>query len=287
MSETMTGTKKLAVCAMCIALAFMLNQVSLFRMPMGGSITPFSMLFIVLAGYWLGPVWGILAGVAMGLLNTSTGAIVYAPHQYVLDYLLAPGALGLSGLFRKWRYGLQIGYIVGVLGRFLMVFLSGYLVFYMYAGDQHPAIYSATYNMAYIGPEMVVTLIIISLPVMKHAIDTVTKSVLPPNEYAEMMKNQGSSSANARLITGGVMGALGGTAFVLSSYITRLENLSIMHVAAGVELFSDPPRADRLYRMIERNTGQIFALQTVGVLFVALGVTLIFSTLMAKEDAAK
>ena len=284
MPDLMSQSKKLTVAGACIALAFVLNQVSLFRMPMGGSITPFSMLFIVLAGYWLGPVYGILAGVSKGLLDTITGAHVVAPFQYVLDYLFAFGLLGLSGFFRKWPFGLHIGYIVGVLGRYLMVFLSGYLFFYMFAPvGQHAAIYSAVYNITYIGPEMVVTLVVISLPSMKHAIDVVTKTVVTHDDYVIMTKNRGGSiSPKARLVTGAIMGALGGLAFVLMAHITRLESFSIMQYTTGAGLFAEAPT--RIARMIERNTGQIIALRSTGVLFLALGVGLLFSVFIERPS---
>lgn len=289
MSETraMSRAKMLTVGAMCIALAFALNQVSIFRMPMGGSVTPASMLFIALAGYWLGPVYGIISGVAMGLLDlaTATGAFVYHPMAYVLDYILAFGALGLSGFFRKRKYGLQIGYIAGVLGRFSMVFLSGLLFFYMYAPEgQHAIIYSAVYNATYIVPEMVVSLILISLPTMKHAIDIVTKSIVPPAVYAQMAAaNKGSVSVNARIVTGAVTGALGGIAFVLAGYIQRLENLTILQLTTNAVPFLEEPRADRLYRLIGRNTEHLFALNTVGVIFLAIGIALLISTLAKRE----
>lgn len=285
MSTETSRSKKLAVCAACIALAFLLNQVTLFRMPQGGSITPASMLFITLAGYWLGPVYGIIAGVSKGLLDTVTGAYVVHPIQYLLDYPLAFGMLGIAGFFRKANYGLQIGYIMGVIGRFVMVFISGLVFFSDIGGMGLPAsvAFSFTYNITYIGPEMVVTLIIISLPAMRHAIDTVTRGIVTPEEYAEI--NKGSITAKARLLTGAVMAALGGLAFVVVSYITRLESLSIMQYTTGAELFATAP--SRIIRMIERNTGQIFALQTVGVVFLALGITLVFSTLLDKLDKAE
>jgi len=285
MYDAMSGTKKLTVAAACIALAFMLNQVSLFRMPQGGSITPASMLFVVLAGYWLGPIYGIIAGVSKGLLDTITGATVLHPVQYLLDYPLAFGMLGLAGLFRKMNFGLQIGYIVGVLGRLLMVFISG-VVFWIDMANLGLAsgmVASIIYNMTYIVPEMIVTLVIISLPSMRHAIDTVTKGVVPPEDYTAITRRSfGSVSVNARLVTGIVMGALGGLSFVLVSYITRLENFSIMQYVTGATLFQDAPT--RLYRMVERNTGHITGLQVVGVLFIAIGVGLVFSVLAREED---
>ena len=323
MSQNMTKSKQLAICAMCIALAFLLNQVSLFRMPQGGSITPASMLFIVLAGYWLGPAYGFVAGVAMGLLNTATGFIMIHPVQYVLDYLLAPGMLGLGGLFRRQKFGLYIGYVAGVFGRFIMVFLSGWIFFGILTGanfvwtdislaEVWPALtFSVVYNITYIGPEMVATLVLISLPAMKHAIDVVTKSIVPPDEYMEMTRHKGSVSARARFITGAVMGGMGGMAFVLASYITRLENLAVSRFNTYIQLgyvmrwcdnamaYIDvlvpsalifgtlDQRLSRLYRMLDRNTGQIAALQVVGVLFVTIGITLLVSVFMPKEAEEK
>jgi len=282
--SSISRTRKLAICGVCVALAFMLNQVSLFRMPQGGSITPASMLFIVLAGYWLGPVYGILAGVAKGLLDTATGVYVVHPIQYLLDYPMAFGMLGFAGLFRKWKFGLQIGYVVGVTGRLLMVFTSG-LVFFadvLNVGLVAGASFSFVYNIAYIGPEMVVTLIIISLPAMQHAIDAVTKSVVPYEEYVIMTSRQGKISPAARLVTGAVIGAFGGLAFVLVSHIQRLESLSIMQYTTGAYLFAEAP--SRITRMIERNTGHIAGLQTVGVLFLALALGLVFSIFLRAQD---
>jgi len=282
--QTMSKPKALAICAMCIALAFLLNQVSLFRMPQGGSITPASMLFIALAGYWLGPVYGILAGVSKGLLDTLTGAYVIHPIQYLLDYPLAFGMLGVAGFFRKWKYGLQIGFFVGVMGRLLMVFLSGVVFFADIAGTGlvASAIFSFVYNITYIGPELLVSMVIISLPTMRHAIDVVTKSVVPHSVYLELTQNKGSVTQTARLVTGAVIGMFGGLAFVLVSYITRLENLVVTQYTTGAILFANEP--SRIPRMIERSTGHIAALQTVGVVLLVIGVTLLFSTLMPRQE---
>jgi len=285
MSEAMSGTKKLTVAAMCIALAFMLNQVSLFRMPQGGSITPASMLFIVLAGYWLGPLYGVIAGLTKGILDLATGAIYVNYISLFLDYPLAFGMLGFSGIFRKMNFGLQVGYIVGVFGRFFMVFLSGLFFWSDIAsvGLTGAISFSITYNMAYIVPEMVVTLVIISLPTLRHAIDTVTKSVVTPSDYiAITRRNKASISDGARLVTGTVVGTLGGLAFVVVSYLTRLENFVVIHLATGVPLFLEEP--SRAYRLIERNTVHILGLQIVGVVFLALGIGLVFSVLLKKAE---
>ena len=275
----MSNAKKIAVAAVCIALAFLLNQVAIFRMPMGGSVTPFSMLFIVLAGYWLGSVHGIVSGVALGLLDTATGAYVVHPFQYMLDYIWGFGALGLSGFFRKWKFGLPIGYVVGVFGRFVMVFLSGYIFFYMWAPEgQHAAVYSLIYNITYIGPEMVVSLVVLSLPAMSTAINSVTKMVVPPKDYEIMMRNANIAiSPNAYIVSGIITGSIGGMFLTLASHVRRIEELRILQWRG--ELISFESLTSNIIREIGRHSEQIIALSAAGIFFIALGAGLFVAAL--------
>ena len=105
----------------------------LFDMPLGGSVTLLSMLFIVLIGYWYGPYAGIMTGMAYGLLQFILEPIFYTVPQMLVDYPLAFGALGLAGFFYQKKHGLIIGYIAGVLGRYFFAFLSGVIFFAAYA----------------------------------------------------------------------------------------------------------------------------------------------------------
>lgn len=58
------STKQLVFSAVAMALGTVTSMIKLFHLPMGGSITLFSMLFIVLIGYWYGPEVGIMTSVA-------------------------------------------------------------------------------------------------------------------------------------------------------------------------------------------------------------------------------
>ena len=62
------SAKQLAFAAVALALATVCSIIKVFELPMGGSITLLSMLFVVLIGYWYGPAVGLMAGVAYGLL---------------------------------------------------------------------------------------------------------------------------------------------------------------------------------------------------------------------------
>ena len=167
-------TKQLVYSAVAIALAIVCSMIKFSSLPMGGSITLFSMLFIVLIGYWYGPSVGIMTAVAYGLLQFVLEPIFYTLPQMLIDYPLAFGALGLAGFFHKKKFGLQIGYIVGVIGRYVFAVISGYVFFGAYAPEGTPAIvYSLTYNATYIVPEAIVTLIIISIPAVSKALSIV------------------------------------------------------------------------------------------------------------------
>ena len=168
------NVKMITFSAICIALATVTGMIKLLHLPMGGSITLLSMLFACLPGYFYGWKTGLAAAVAYGILQFVTGPYVLYPIQVIVDYPLAFGALGLSGFFAERKYGLQAGYAAGCLGRWFFAFLSGWLFFGEYALEGwSPVVYSAVYNIIYIGAEMVITLIIISIPPVYKALKRV------------------------------------------------------------------------------------------------------------------
>ncbi len=93
------SARQLVFCAAAIALGTVLSNIKLFRFPTGGSITLLSMLIVTLPGYWFGLGAGLMTGVAYGVLQLLIDPYVLFPAQLIVDYLLAFGALGLSGLF--------------------------------------------------------------------------------------------------------------------------------------------------------------------------------------------
>lgn len=168
------ATKQLVFSGVAMALAIVTSEIKFARLPMGGSITLFSMLFIVLIGYWYGAKAGLLTGFAYGLLQFILDPVFYSPLQLLVDYPLAFGALGLSGFFCSKKHGLLIGYIAGVLGRYFFAVLSGVIFFGHYAPEGTPAlVYSLGYNATYIVPEAVVTLILLAIPAVGKAMKRV------------------------------------------------------------------------------------------------------------------
>lgn len=160
------SARQLVFSAMAVALAMVTSMIKVVDMPMGGSVTLFSMLFICLIGYWYGLKGGLMTAVAYGFLQLIVDPYIISIPQMLTDYIFAFGALGLSGIFSGSKYGLIKGYVIGVLGRYFFTFLSGMIFFGSYASNYNMSapIYSLTYNGAYIGTEAAVTLILVALP---------------------------------------------------------------------------------------------------------------------------
>ncbi len=178
MSNLSVKTRKLVFSAVAVALAMITSMIKLIDMPMGGSVTLFSMLFISLIGYWYGLGAGILTGCAYGLLQFIIDPYILSIPQVLIDYPLAFGALGLSGLLHDRKFGLQTGYLIGVIGRLIFAILSGVIFFADYAPEgMNPFVYSFLYNGSYLGAEALVTVIILALPPVASALAKVKSMV--------------------------------------------------------------------------------------------------------------
>jgi len=160
------GTKPLVFSAMAMALAMVTSMIKLVDMPMGGSVTLCSMMFICLIGYMFGLRTGLMAAIAYGFLQLVVDPYIISIPQMLTDYIFAFGALGLSGMLADKKHGLITGYLVGVLGRYFFTFLSGMIFFGSYASSYNMTapVYSLVYNGSYIGTEALITVIILALP---------------------------------------------------------------------------------------------------------------------------
>ena len=173
------STRQLAFCAISIALATVTSMIKLFHFPFGGSVTLLSMLFICLPGYFYGLGTGLLAAAAYGILQLIIDPYVLFPMQLIVDYILAFGALGLSGVFSTAKNGLIKGYILGIFGRYVFAVISGWIFFGEYAWEGWgPLPYSLAYNGAYIFAEGVITIIILMIPAVSKAFLQIKKQAV-------------------------------------------------------------------------------------------------------------
>lgn len=158
--------KTIAFAALSIALSYVLSCFRLFRMPQGGSVTPGSMLPIMLfaAAYGVGP--GVVVGVVYGALQYLQGGWFLNVWQFLLDYLLAFGALGLAGLAKKLpkTWGLYAAIIIAAVTRALSATLAGYMFW-------DTAFWpSLVYNGTYLIPDTLICIVLallVAKPVMK------------------------------------------------------------------------------------------------------------------------
>ena len=160
------NAQMLSFAALSIALSFVLSCIRLYRMPQGGSVTPASMLPLMLfsAAFGVGP--GLLAGLVYGILQYLQGGWFLNVWQFALDYLLAFAALGLASLAKKLpeKWGLYVAMVIAAVGRALSATLAGIMFW-----DTAPWA-SLVYNGTYLIPEVIICIVLaflIAKPVMK------------------------------------------------------------------------------------------------------------------------
>ncbi len=163
------SVRMLVEASIMIALAIVLDQIKLYKLPNGGSVTAGSMVPILLFAMRHGVKPGITAGIVFGILQILLGGYVITPIQGLLDYPLAFGLLGLAGLYTKNYKDNNDNYIkmglfifIAVIGRMISHFLSG-VVFFGEFATGNVFIYSFLYQLSYLIPEYIISFIIISL----------------------------------------------------------------------------------------------------------------------------
>ena len=164
--------RRLAETAIMLALATILSEIPVIEFPFGGSVTIFSQVPMVVVAYRYGLKWGVFSGLCMGVIQMLFGlgnfAYVSGIVAYLIlifaDYILAFGALGLSGMFKNkvknQALAISFGAIVVSIIRFVCHFVSGVTIWADYA-DGFASVwkYSLTYNAGYMVPELIVTVV--------------------------------------------------------------------------------------------------------------------------------
>lgn len=157
-----------------IALATVLSYVKILDLPQGGSLTAGSMIPILLIGFRYGLKKGLFVGAVHGLLQALLQGYIIHPVQFIFDYPLAFGLLGLTGIFttqlakpdlaKSKKYAFVItGTLIAAFGRFACHVVSGSIFFKEYAGAQNPWVYSAVYNGSYMLAEFALSAVVLAL----------------------------------------------------------------------------------------------------------------------------
>lgn len=177
MGKTMS-VKKLAFCAVCIALAGVASILTVYRFPFGGAITFCSMLIIVVPAWLYGVRIGAACGLVYGMIQFLIGPYIISIPQFILDYVLAFSVMCVAGFFRERKNGLLIGYIVAVFARWIIATCAG--LAWVAAGftaweGWNPIPYSMAYNGCYIFAEAAITVVILMVPAVRKAMEHVKR----------------------------------------------------------------------------------------------------------------
>lgn len=188
---TASQTKSLAYAGVCVALSFALSYIKFFSVPGGGSATLASMLPLMLYAYVFGARKGLFAGVIYGVLQFIQNPSVYEPMQVLLDYPIAFSALGLAGIAKNFKFfkGNMLaefisGMTIACLFRYFAHVISGYFVFYVYAGDMNPLAYSFLAN-CYVMFDLIVDIIAGVLLLSSKSMRKYVRSINPEPQPLE------------------------------------------------------------------------------------------------------
>ena len=158
--------------AVCIALSSVLSLIKVVDLPLGGGLTPCSMLPIILFCFIYDGKKAFLGAFAYSLVQTMFGldSIQYGKNTVqvllilILDYILAYTFMGFSFVFKRklGKNGIVPGTILAITLRFLCHFASGLIVWNNLFPNElgyAPVWWSFIYNGSYMLAELIVTTI--------------------------------------------------------------------------------------------------------------------------------
>jgi len=168
-----TKTRKLTECAVMVALASVLSLVCIYQAPFDGKVTLGSMVPLILLCVHIKDFrWGVIACFAyslvqmmLGFAAPPTATLPYFFAVVMLDYIVAFSALAVanpvSRIFSNRYVGVALGSVTAVSLRFVCHFISGILIWGVYAPEGQPVwLYSLLYNGGYMLPELIITTVL-------------------------------------------------------------------------------------------------------------------------------
>lgn len=162
----LNDTRSIVYGAVAMALAFVLSYARLFKLPNGGSITFASLLPLMIYCCMFGTRRGLIVCSLYGVLQALQDPYIIHPMQFLLDYPLAFGLVGVSGIFmekgvfkEKKILAFLLGGVVAVLFRYICHVCSGTFAFAEYTDFKAALAYSLGYNATYVFADMAISLV--------------------------------------------------------------------------------------------------------------------------------
>lgn len=163
---------KLCESAVLVALSTALIWVKIEIGAFGGSID-FVMIPLFIIAYRNGLGYGIASGLVFGLIKCLIGGgIGWGLPSVLLDYVLAYGAVGIAGIFKRKSWAIELSTFIGCAARFLVHFISGVTIYMITAPTEiesigvtfsNPVLYSIVYNAIYMLPNTVIAVVVMAL----------------------------------------------------------------------------------------------------------------------------
>lgn len=133
-------TKSIVYGAISIAMSFALSYVRLFKLPQAGSVTFASLLPLMIYCAMFGTRRGLIVCLIYGFLQALQDPYIIHPLQFLLDYPIAFGMIGVSGIFfertplrKRPLFAFVAGATLAVLLRYASHVCSGVFAFADYA----------------------------------------------------------------------------------------------------------------------------------------------------------
>ena len=180
--RTTSSTKIFAEIIVFSALSGILYTMRPFSLPYGGTVTLGSMIPVM----WLSMRRGIRVGVISGLifgvlaliidmLLVGAANIIVSSVQVFLEYPLAFGVLGLTGIFRRKSIGfVVVGAGIGVFLRFLLHYLVGVYIWvsvYEFPAEWGLYLWPAVYNGSFLIVEFIISAILLAVLVERGTLE--------------------------------------------------------------------------------------------------------------------
>ena len=142
---------------MLVAVAMILSTFTIYRAPMGGSVTLGSTIPVCIIAIRSGSKIGMLAGLNFGILSFLSSGILIGIGPFFFDYIFAYIALGAFGWL--WRYPvLSILMAQGL--RLCCHIVSGVLYFSGGLSISEALNYSLAYNVSFLLPDVLIGLVL-------------------------------------------------------------------------------------------------------------------------------
>jgi len=167
------NTKELVEISVLVAISFILEMTGNIYFGWfwiyGGAVS-LSLVPLAIIGYRYGWIKALVGGFAMGILQLFFGAYIIHPAQVILDYPLAFGLLGLTGLWMKqvnssknWIFYIWLSTLVASIGRLMSHVVSGYIFWSDGEVGIGVWLFSFGYNTPYVAGSFVFSAIVLTL----------------------------------------------------------------------------------------------------------------------------